>query len=116
VFQLLLNVGKHGGRVCFDTIYATTPPRIRKSEGVWRSMIDELFENRFTSDMTNPSACIKAFNQHNELVRNSGLGDRLIEWELGDGWEPLCRALEMEIPDELFPHANSTATYIQKHL
>jgi Sulfotransferase domain len=95
---------------------STIFPRIRESEGVWRSMIDELFENRFTSDTTNRLACIEAFNQHNELVRNSGLGDRLIEWELGDGWEPLCRALDMEIPDELFPHANSTATFIQKHL
>jgi hypothetical protein len=28
VFQLLLRVGEHGGRVCFDTIYATTPVQV----------------------------------------------------------------------------------------
>lgn len=95
---------------------STIFPRIRKSEGAWRSMIDTLFENKFTSDTTNFSACIEAFNQHNELVRNSGLGDRLIEWKPGDGWEPLCRALDVEIPDEPFPHVNSTAAFIQKHL
>lgn len=95
---------------------STIFPRIRESEGAWRSMIDELFENRFTIDTANRSACIEAFNRHNELVRNSGLGHRLLEWEPGDGWEPLCRALDLEIPEEPFPHANSTAIYIQKHL
>jgi hypothetical protein len=95
---------------------STIFPRIRKSKGAWRSMIDELFENRFTIDIANRSACIEAFNQHNKLVRNSGLGHRLLEWELGDGWEPLCRALDLAIPEEPFPHVNSTATYIQKYL
>lgn len=95
---------------------STIFPRIRKSEGAWRSMIDELFENRFTIDTANRSACIEAFTRHNELVRNSGLGHRLLEWEPGDGWEPLCRALDLEIPEEPFPHANSTATFVRKHL
>lgn len=95
---------------------STIFPRIRKSEGAWRSMIDELFVNRFTTDTANRSVCIEAFNRHNQLVQNSGLGNRLLEWELGDGWEPLCRALDLAIPEEPFPHANSTVTYIQKYL
>lgn len=78
-------------------------------------MLDKLFENKFTSDTANRSACIEAFNRHNELVRNSGLRHRLLEWEPDDGWEPLCRALGLEIPEESFPHANSTATFIQEH-
>lgn len=95
---------------------STIFPRIRESEGEWRSMVDELFEHRFTSDITNRSACIEAFNHHNELVRNAGLGDRLLEWRASDGWAPLCRALDLGIPEEAFPHVNSTAAYIQKHL
>ena len=79
-------------------------------------MIDELFENKFTIDTTNRSACIEAFDRHNERIRNAGLGHRLLEWEAGDGWEPLCRALDLEIPEEPFPQVNSTAAYIQKHL
>lgn len=35
---------------------STILPRIRKSEGEWRSMIDELFENRFTLDTASDSA------------------------------------------------------------
>lgn len=95
---------------------STIFPKMRETEGEWRSMMDELFENRFTSDTTNRSACIDAFNQHNERVRNAGLGHRLLEWEASDGWEPLCRALGLEIPKEPFPHANSTEDFIQQHL
>ena len=79
-------------------------------------MVNELFEHRFTPDTTDRSACIEAFNQHNELVRNAGLGPRLLEWQASDGWEPLCRALDLEIPEEAFPHVNSTAAFIQEHL
>ena len=95
---------------------STIFPKIRESEGEWRSMVNELFEHRFTPDTTDRSACIEAFNQHNELVRNAGLGPRLLEWQASDGWEPLCRALDLEIPEEAFPHVNSTAAFIQEHL
>lgn len=27
-----------------------------------------------------------------------------------DGWEPLCRFLGKEVPDEPFPHANATGS------
>ena len=33
--------------------------------------------------------------------------DRLLEWRVGDGWEPLCKFLGKEIPDEPFPHVNA---------
>jgi hypothetical protein len=33
--------------------------------------------------------------------------DRLLEWSPGDGWEPICNALALAVPDEPFPHANS---------
>ncbi|WP_071527440.1 sulfotransferase family protein [Nodosilinea nodulosa] len=95
---------------------STIFPRIRESEGEWRSMVDELFAHRFTTDTANRSACIEAFNHHNERVRNSNLGHRLLEWKAGDGWEPLCRALDLDIPDEAFPHVNSTESFIQTHL
>ncbi|PSB04379.1 sulfotransferase [Merismopedia glauca] len=79
-------------------------------------MIDEIFQHRFTLETENRSACIEAFHQHNALVRNAGLGHRLLEWQAGDGWEPLCRALEVEIPAIPFPHANSTEEFLQKYL
>ena len=35
--------------------------------------------------------------------------DRLLIFEVKQGWEPLCRFLELPVPDELFPRVNDTA-------
>jgi len=32
--------------------------------------------------------------------------DRLLEMQIQDGWEPLCKFLGKPIPDEPFPRAN----------
>ncbi|PZD70367.1 hypothetical protein C1752_13902 [Acaryochloris thomasi RCC1774] len=85
-----------------------------ESSGEWRVMADELFSNRFTSAITNRSACIAAFNQHNERVRKSNLGNRLLEWQPSEGWEPLCRSLGLAIPEEPFPHLNSMQDFVQE--
>jgi hypothetical protein len=37
--------------------------------------------------------------------------ERLLTWQPGDGWEPLCTALGVAVPDEPFPHRNTTAEY-----
>ena len=33
---------------------------------------------------------------------------RLLEWNLGDGWDPICERLEVPVPAEPFPVTNST--------
>ena len=34
--------------------------------------------------------------------------ERLVEWQPGDGWEPICNALGVAVPSEPFPHVNTT--------
>ena len=36
---------------------------------------------------------------------------RLVDWQPGDGWEPICAALRLPVPDEPFPHVNTTADF-----
>ena len=48
------------------------------------------------------------FHKHNEAVQREIPADRLLVYEVGSGWEPLCRFLDKPIPDEDFPHVNST--------
>lgn len=35
--------------------------------------------------------------------------ERLLEVELGSGWEPLCKFLGKRIPNQPFPHVNEAA-------
>lgn len=71
----------------------------------WSEMVKQLWTSRFTSRLEK-SAWITAFNEHNDRVRNAISRERLLEWTAGDGWEPLCAALDVPIPDEPFPWTN----------
>ncbi|KAI0381303.1 hypothetical protein F5Y04DRAFT_255201 [Hypomontagnella monticulosa] len=43
---------------------------------------------------------------HNDMVRAVVPKAQLLEMELGEGWEPLCKFLGVPIPNEPFPRAN----------
>ncbi len=40
--------------------------------------------------------------------------DRLLEFKLEQGWEPLCKFLGNEIPATPFPHINETSSFRAK--
>jgi Sulfotransferase domain len=40
--------------------------------------------------------------------------DRLLVWEVPEGWEPLCEFLDVPVPDERLPHANDGATFLDR--
>jgi hypothetical protein len=61
---------------------------------------------RFTPDWEDGDAARAAYERHNRAVREGVPAARLIEWQPGDGWTPLCAALEVDEPDEPFPHEN----------
>jgi hypothetical protein len=43
-----------------------------------------------------------------ETIKREVPSDRLVYWELGDGWEPLADALGVDVPDAPFPHLHDT--------
>ena len=74
-------------------------------------MIDTLFRSRLCPTPDDAEAMQAAYVAHNDAVRAATPGDRLVEWQPGDGWEPLCAALGVPVPDEPFPEVNSTAEF-----
>ena len=50
---------------------------------------------------------------HDE-VRRLVPKDRLLEFKLKQGWEPICQFLGRDIPKEPFPHLNDTAEFREK--
>jgi len=53
------------------------------------------------------NAAIAASDVHNARVREVVPSDRLLIWQVGDGWAPICEALDLPVPDEPFPHTNT---------
>ena len=75
------------------------------------SMWSAIAHNRFTPNTDDADAAKAAYERHNADVRAQSDPARLVEWQPGDGWEPLCTALHVDVPDEPFPHVNTAAEF-----
>jgi sulfotransferase family protein len=57
---------------------------------------------------------VKAFNAHNEDVRRSVPRERLLVYESGEGWEPLCAFLGVPVPATPYPKVNTTGDFVSR--
>jgi hypothetical protein len=64
-----------------------------------------LLKQTFRNDMGEANA-IATFERHNAEVRNRIPADRLLVFDVKQGWEPLCAFLGVQVPDTPFPHTN----------
>lgn len=72
-----------------------------------KAMISTMFERSLGVPLDDAEAVMAAYDAHNEAVRSEIPADRLFEYQPGDGWAPLCAALDLAIPAADFPHANT---------
>jgi hypothetical protein len=79
--------------------------------GAQMAMVKDMFANTFTPEWEDETAAKRAYEAHNAAVRAAVDPERLLEWQPGDGWQPLCDALDVPVPDDPFPHVNSTADF-----
>jgi Sulfotransferase domain len=56
----------------------------------------------------------EAIVRYQEQVQRNIPEDRLLVWGVGDGWEPLCRFLEVDVPDTPFPRLNDSKMYVDR--
>jgi hypothetical protein len=97
-------------RTIVPTITAAVPPD-RPALARHRAMVTELLDRRFTPGWDTAAAAKAAYERRNEEVRRAADPARLVEWHPGDGWEPICAALGLAVPDEPFPHENTTTDF-----
>jgi hypothetical protein len=63
----------------------------------------------FTPGWQDEASAKAAYLAYNDHVRETAPKDRFLEWHPEDGWDPICAALDLEVPDQPFPHANTTS-------
>ena len=96
------------------TIVATLSRPVPSEDADWtarRAMTLEMMERRFAPGWRHRDSAIAAYERHNDDVRAAVPAERLIDWRTGDGWEPLCAALDLPVPAEPFPHVNTAADF-----
>jgi hypothetical protein len=70
-------------------------------EIIWRGTFEGRFEDK--------RYAIKVFNQHNEEVKRRVPEERLLVYEVKEGWGPLCEFLGVEEPAHPFPRIHEAA-------
>ena len=58
-----------------------------------------------------PAAAVAAFDRHVAAVRDTVPDDRLLVFDVAEGWGPLCCFLGVPVPDAPFPRTNSTREF-----
>jgi sulfotransferase family protein len=70
---------------------------------VWGGTFHGRFEDR--------QYAIQTFQEWNRSVRERVPADRLLIYEITEGWDPLCRFLDTPVPDTPFPHLNDGESF-----
>ncbi len=65
-----------------------------------------IIENAFNGKLEKEQ-CIHIFESHNAAVRKTVPQERLLEYDVRQGWQPLCDFLGLTVPDNHFPHLNA---------
>lgn len=94
----------------FDAI-RREPPADDAIASAQLRMINTLLQERFTRNWSDEDTAKAAYERHNQQVRALTPPEQLVEWAPSDGWRPLCAALKLPVPDEPFPHVNTTAEF-----
>ena len=67
------------------------------------AMALDMFAKRFTPDWQDETEAKAAYEKHNADVRASVPADRLIDYRVGDGWEPICEKLGLAGSERAVP-------------
>ncbi|MEX2525217.1 MAG: sulfotransferase family protein [Gammaproteobacteria bacterium] len=88
---------------------ADDPDRVR-----WYDMIMTLYNRLYPGGIDDAEGAKAAFRDHVERVKAAVPSGRLLVWEVGDGWRPICDALGLPVPDEPFPNTNSREEFLAR--
>ena len=71
-----------------------------------RAALATIVPAAFDGRVLDKEHCLRVFQQHYERVRRTVPAERLLVYRVQEGWEPLCRFLGVDVPDEPFPRVN----------
>jgi len=80
---------------------------------MYQPMLQKFFDTFFKGDFPNKGK--EVFLQHYEEVRSLVPKDRLLEYKVTEGWEPLCEFLGEPVPkDSPFPNVNDNSDFVTR--
>ena len=101
----------------FDSTQATifrehTSENLAKRDDPWARMVLTIVNrNTFNHGQNDRAIATRVFREHNAEVRRTIPAERLLEYQVSDGWQPLCAFLGVPVPAEPFPTVNTTEEF-----
>jgi hypothetical protein len=93
-----------------ETIYM---PLTAPDDGDWAGMVRAvILERDLEGNPHDRDHVIDAFERHNAEVIATIPADRLLVYEVSEGWAPVCAFLDVPVPDDPFPHTNDRAAFL----
>jgi hypothetical protein len=77
----------------------------------WGDMIEAVLHRPLGGRMDDRDALIAAYDQHNAAVIAEVPPERLLVFDVAQGWNPLCAFLGVPVPDAPFPRVNSRVEF-----
>lgn len=92
------------------TIYPTIPmaPHVL---AMMEAQSDFIVERTFASKPLDRETCLAAYRARQAEVVAAIPPERLLIFDVVQGWEPLCAFLGVAVPDQPFPHRNDSASF-----
>ena len=105
-------------RSVMNTIYAHSSEARKSDDPDDRAGAEWAFEliwdGVFNGRVEEKDYAIDRFLRHNAAVKAEVPADRLLVYEPGQGWEPICDFLGCPVPDAPYPKVNSTEEFQQR--
>ena len=73
-----------------------------------------IWETNFDDRMEDKDHVIGVYEARTAAVRAAIPSDRLLVYETGSGWDPLCEFLDVPVPDDPYPHVNTTEEFRER--
>jgi len=75
--------------------------------------LDVVWNGVFDGRFTDKRHALKVFERHLTEVEQAFDPERLLVFEVTQGWEPLCEFVGVPVPDEPFPRTNDQASFAE---
>ena len=103
----------------YKTIYPVMRDHNDHEPGIYRDRLDmaheTVLEQVFGGQAGNRAHALNTYRAHNEAVRMTIAPERLLVYDVAQGWGPLCQFLDVPVPDTPLPHVNSTRQFNQRN-
>ena len=104
----------------YNTIYPAMEQRRKVDPGPYRDRLEMAYEiivnQTFACRMDDPEHALAVYRNHSNEVAQTIPLDRLLIYDVKEGWGPLCRFLNVPVPDESFPRVNSSSEFHHRPL